>query len=152
MDIKVIVGIIIASIFLLAVAVPVSVTVLDGVINPTLVTNETVTSTNDTMITLAHTPVDYSRAQPILTNATGEYTLPTANYTLYTLSSANSSYNGSIYFNDVDWTTYGNTTLVTYYYQQEGFDASTIDQTVLKFIPLAFVVMLLVVVFLSIAV
>lgn len=153
MDVKVIVGLIVATIFLLAVAVPTSIEILDGVINPTLVAAESHTATplNGSLITVAHTPIDYSRGQPIISNGTTVLSTP-ANYTLYTLNAANSSYNGTIKITNVDFTKFGNTTLITYYYQQPGFDSNTVDQTVLKIIPLAFVVMLLVIVFLTMAV
>jgi hypothetical protein len=153
MDVKAIIGLIVATIFLIAVAVPTSISVLDDVINPTLVTAESASHAimNNSLYTVANTPIDYSRGQPIITNGTTVLTTP-ANYTLYTLNAANSSYNGTIKITNVDYTTFGNTTLTTYYYQQPGFDANTVDQTVLKIIPLAFVIMLLVIVFLTMAI
>lgn len=157
MDIKILVGMIVGVIMLLAVGVPISASLVNTVTLPTLVSNETYTSAgnlNGSFYTVSKLPIDFSNAGITISNGTGAVYLTAANYTVYYLNAANYSYNGTIFFNNVALSgmSFGNTTKISYYYQQPGYDPSSIDEVVLRIIPLAFVVAVLVLIFSVIAV
>lgn len=145
-----IIAMVMVVIVMLGVGIPTFMEVITPITVPNHIAGEAIGSAgsflNNTFVTVANTPIDYSLGEPVFTNGTTTLTKG-QNYTLYTLNAANSSYNGTAYFNNVNHA-YGNaTSTVSYYYQQQGYSSNGNVKLILQLLPLAFAVVALVMIF-----
>lgn len=144
-----IIGLILAVVFFVAVAIPISIATLNGVIVANTISAESTGSsiTNGSTYTVLNKPINAPNGNAVLsiTNASGT-TLTTANYTLLGFDSTKNSYNGTISFYNINATNF-RPGLVSYDYQQAAYDTSSTDRTILSIIPLGLAVALLIAVF-----
>jgi hypothetical protein len=152
-NVATILGIVVAVVLLIAVAVPVTITTLGGVTSLTYVVREANQSivANNTNVTLLHFPVDLTTATftaEVNGSAGKSFTL-TGGGTNYTLvpDADGLDGNGTVYLNNINATVAQNGTLFTYAWQGTGYDESSSDRTVLNILPLALAVIVLIVVF-----
>jgi hypothetical protein len=144
-----IIAMVMVVIVMLGVGIPTFMAVITPITEPNYVASETIGSAgsflNNTLVNVAYRPIDYSEGEPVVSNGTTTLTKG-SNYTLYTLNSANSTYNGTIAFTNVA-EAYGNTSLVSYYYQQQGYSDNELVKLILQLLPLAFAVVALIMIF-----
>ena len=142
-----VIAMIMVVVVMLGVGIPTFISVITPVTTPTYVAGEHLTAANNTGETVAHPPIDYSVAEPVIKNGTTTLTKG-QNYTLYVLNADNSSYNGTVHFINIPAafgaSGYGT---IDYYYQQQGYSDNALVKVILQLLPLAFAVVALIMIF-----
>lgn len=146
-----VVGVIVALIMFVAVAIPISITTINNVSSTTAVNNESVT------ITGAGVAGQFTGSRALangnvvsidrIINTTGSYTVPSTNYSLVGYDSVRRAYNSTVVFTSVNSNQSGNTIYVSYTYQPSTYDYNTANRQLYTFIPLGLAMGALIVVF-----